>query len=74
VELDFVLVSSGIEITSFRIPEITLSDHRPLVCDFHVQLDQYSAAQDAAQRAAGGAALVSSAATAAQAAPTTDGG
>ncbi len=46
VELDFVLVSSGIEITSFRIPEITFSDHRPLVCDFRVQLDQYNPVRD----------------------------
>jgi len=37
MELDFILYSKGIEIESFSIPEITLSDHRPLVCDFHVR-------------------------------------
>jgi endonuclease/exonuclease/phosphatase (EEP) superfamily protein YafD len=36
VELDFILVSRGIDITSFRIPAVTYSDHRPLVCDFEV--------------------------------------
>jgi endonuclease/exonuclease/phosphatase family metal-dependent hydrolase len=36
VELDFVLVSGGIEVTSFRVPDVRLSDHRPLVCDFKV--------------------------------------
>ncbi|MET0291621.1 MAG: endonuclease/exonuclease/phosphatase family protein [Steroidobacteraceae bacterium] len=36
VELDFVLVSQGIEVTDFRIPDIRLSDHRPLVCDFNI--------------------------------------
>jgi endonuclease/exonuclease/phosphatase family metal-dependent hydrolase len=37
IELDFVLVSEGIEVTDFRIPDVRLSDHRPLVCDFEVQ-------------------------------------
>lgn len=37
MELDFILYSKGIEIDAFSIPEITLSDHRPLVCDFHVR-------------------------------------
>jgi endonuclease/exonuclease/phosphatase family metal-dependent hydrolase len=36
VELDFILVSRGIDITAFRIPAVTWSDHRPLVCDFEV--------------------------------------
>jgi endonuclease/exonuclease/phosphatase family metal-dependent hydrolase len=36
VELDFVLVTAGIEVSGFRIPEVRFSDHRPLVCDFHV--------------------------------------
>ena len=36
MELDFILHTRGIEIDSFAIPEVTLSDHRPLVCDFHV--------------------------------------
>ena len=36
IELDFILVSAGIEIGSFRIPAVRFSDHRLLVCDFHV--------------------------------------
>lgn len=36
VELDFVLVSQGIEVTDFRVPDVRLSDHRPIVCDFNV--------------------------------------
>jgi endonuclease/exonuclease/phosphatase family metal-dependent hydrolase len=36
-ELDFVLVSEGIEVTDFRIPDLQLSDHRPVICDFHVR-------------------------------------
>jgi endonuclease/exonuclease/phosphatase family metal-dependent hydrolase len=36
VELDFVLVSRDIEVSSFRIPAVTWSDHRPLICDFTV--------------------------------------
>jgi len=36
VELDFVLVSAGIEVTGFRIPEVRYSDHRPLICDFEI--------------------------------------
>jgi endonuclease/exonuclease/phosphatase family metal-dependent hydrolase len=36
-ELDFVLVDERIEITEFSVPDIRLSDHRPLVCDFHVR-------------------------------------
>jgi endonuclease/exonuclease/phosphatase family metal-dependent hydrolase len=35
-ELDFVLVSRSIEVTDFRVPDIRLSDHRPLICDFHI--------------------------------------
>jgi endonuclease/exonuclease/phosphatase (EEP) superfamily protein YafD len=37
VELDFILVSAGIEVTGFRIPEVRFSDHRPLVCDFEIR-------------------------------------
>jgi endonuclease/exonuclease/phosphatase (EEP) superfamily protein YafD len=29
-------VSRGIDITSFRIPSVTFSDHLPLVCDFEL--------------------------------------
>jgi endonuclease/exonuclease/phosphatase family metal-dependent hydrolase len=36
MELDFILHTHGIEIDTFAVPEITYSDHRPLVCDFHV--------------------------------------
>jgi endonuclease/exonuclease/phosphatase family metal-dependent hydrolase len=36
VELDFILVSQGIEVTGFRVPDVRFSDHRPLVCDFQV--------------------------------------
>jgi len=37
VELDFVLVSDGIEVTAFRVPTVTFSDHLPLVVDFHLK-------------------------------------
>ena len=37
VELDFILVSAGIEIGEFRIPEVRFSDHRPLICDFEIR-------------------------------------
>jgi endonuclease/exonuclease/phosphatase family metal-dependent hydrolase len=33
-ELDFVLVSDGIEVNDFRIPDVRFSDHRPIICDF----------------------------------------
>ncbi|HVH84490.1 MAG TPA: endonuclease/exonuclease/phosphatase family protein [Steroidobacteraceae bacterium] len=36
IELDFILVSEGIEVTGFRVPDVRFSDHRPLVCDFEV--------------------------------------
>jgi endonuclease/exonuclease/phosphatase family metal-dependent hydrolase len=36
MELDFILHTQGIEIDSFSIPNVTFSDHRPLVCDFRV--------------------------------------
>jgi endonuclease/exonuclease/phosphatase family metal-dependent hydrolase len=37
IELDFILVSEGIEVTDFRVPDVRYSDHRPLVCDFHIK-------------------------------------
>jgi len=37
IELDFVLVSEGIDVTSFRVPAVSFSDHRPLICDFQVR-------------------------------------
>jgi hypothetical protein len=36
MELDFILHTRGIVVDSFSVPEVTFSDHRPLVCDFHV--------------------------------------
>jgi len=35
-ELDFVLYQDGIEVTDFSIPDVKLSDHLPLVCDFEL--------------------------------------
>ncbi|MGB5627015.1 MAG: endonuclease/exonuclease/phosphatase family protein [Woeseiaceae bacterium] len=35
-ELDFILYQDGIKVTSFEIPNIRLSDHMPLVCDFEL--------------------------------------
>ncbi len=35
-ELDFVLYSEGIEVSSFSVPDVRFSDHRPLICDFEV--------------------------------------
>lgn len=36
-ELDFILHSDRIEITHFEIPNVRMSDHLPLVCDFEVK-------------------------------------
>ena len=35
-ELDFVLYQEGITVNSFAIPDVRLSDHLPLICDFEV--------------------------------------
>jgi endonuclease/exonuclease/phosphatase family metal-dependent hydrolase len=35
-ELDFVLYQEGIEVLNFEIPDVRLSDHLPLICDFEV--------------------------------------
>jgi endonuclease/exonuclease/phosphatase family metal-dependent hydrolase len=35
-ELDFVLYQEGITVRNFEVPDIRLSDHLPLVCDFEV--------------------------------------
>lgn len=35
-QLDFVLYSEGLELESFDIPDVRLSDHLPLVCDFRL--------------------------------------
>jgi endonuclease/exonuclease/phosphatase family metal-dependent hydrolase len=44
MELDFILHTRGIEIESFSVPEVTFSDHRPLVCDFRVTGEARAAA------------------------------
>lgn len=36
LELDFILYGPGIEVTDFRIPRVTHSDHLPLICDFEI--------------------------------------
>ena len=36
-ELDFVLYQQGIKVTHFEIPDVRLSDHLPLVCDFEIE-------------------------------------
>ncbi|OEU53022.1 MAG: endonuclease [Desulfobacterales bacterium C00003060] len=36
-QLDYILHSPQIRIAGFRIPRVKLSDHAPLVCDFHVE-------------------------------------
>ncbi|MDQ2069270.1 endonuclease/exonuclease/phosphatase family protein [Natronospira bacteriovora] len=35
-QLDFILHSDGLEVDHFEVPDIRLSDHLPLVCDFRV--------------------------------------
>ena len=35
-ELDFILYQDGINVTNFEIPDVRLSDHLPLVCDFEL--------------------------------------
>lgn len=35
-ELDFILYQDGINVRSFDIPDVKLSDHLPLVCDFEL--------------------------------------
>ena len=44
MELDFILHTRGIAVDSFSVPEVTYSDHRPLVCDFRVIGEQRAAA------------------------------
>ena len=36
-ELDFILYQKGIRVTRLDVPEVRLSDHLPLVCDFEVE-------------------------------------
>ena len=35
-ELDFILYQDGIRVTGFEVPQVKLSDHLPLVCDFEI--------------------------------------
>src|SRR5271166_4350376 len=43
-ELDFILHSSLIEVNRFEIPDIQLSDHLPLICDFTIHESARAAA------------------------------
>jgi len=36
MELDFILYGEGIEVTNFEIPDVSYSDHLPLICDFEI--------------------------------------
>jgi endonuclease/exonuclease/phosphatase family metal-dependent hydrolase len=36
IELDFILVSEGIVVKDFRVPDVRFSDHRPVVCDLEI--------------------------------------
>jgi endonuclease/exonuclease/phosphatase family metal-dependent hydrolase len=44
MELDFILHSRDIEVEAFAVPDVTYSDHRPLVCDFRVTARRLAAA------------------------------
>ncbi len=39
-ELDFILHSPGLQVTSFQIPPVIFSDHTPLICDFELQANR----------------------------------
>ena len=43
-ELDFILHSAHIEVNRFEIPDIQLSDHLPLICDFTIHESARAAA------------------------------
>ena len=36
-QMDFILHSPEIEVTDFRVPNVVLSDHLPLICDFGIR-------------------------------------
>ena len=38
-QIDFILHSAGIQIDNFYIPDVRLSDHSPLICDFSCAYD-----------------------------------
>jgi endonuclease/exonuclease/phosphatase family metal-dependent hydrolase len=44
MELDFILHTRGITVDAFAVPDVTFSDHRPLICDFRVTGEQRVAA------------------------------
>ncbi len=35
--MDFVLHQDGIEVTGFEVPDVRLSDHLPIICDFELR-------------------------------------
>jgi endonuclease/exonuclease/phosphatase (EEP) superfamily protein YafD len=43
-ELDFILHSGEIDVNRFEIPDIQLSDHLPLICDFTIRESRRAAA------------------------------
>jgi endonuclease/exonuclease/phosphatase family metal-dependent hydrolase len=43
-ELDFILCSKGVHVDRFEMPDIRLSDHLPLICDFTVTAQAQQAA------------------------------
>lgn len=36
-ELDFILYQDGIRVTHLEVPDVRLSDHLPMVCDFEIE-------------------------------------
>jgi endonuclease/exonuclease/phosphatase family metal-dependent hydrolase len=44
MELDFILHSRSIAVEAFAVPDVTYSDHRPLICDFRVKRQRRAAA------------------------------
>ena len=38
--LDFILHSKGINVRAFQVPQVTFSDHLPVMIDFDVQVDE----------------------------------
>jgi endonuclease/exonuclease/phosphatase (EEP) superfamily protein YafD len=44
MELDFILHTRDIAIDAFSVADVRYSDHRPLICDFHVRGRQRAAA------------------------------
>ena len=38
--LDFILYSQGVRVVDFHVPQVSLSDHLPLVVDFDVMIEQ----------------------------------